>query len=188
MKITDDEIAQLRRYRTHPDEDDIRYKQIIKQKLLKNNKIIYLLNNKELEDCEAGNDEYFGEDSNIRPFFIIPQTQTNVMNFICFECSFDYISRSNSIMKTQEIFFYILVEQKNAIEKLTSVARHDLIAAEIINDFNGCNDFGTQLKLVSNKPSVMDNNYIARTLIFHQETPNSITKNGKTFGLRNGGY
>lgn len=186
MKLTDEEIEQLRHYRNNPDEDDVRYKQIIKQKLMKNNKIIYLLNNKELEEAEAENDEYFG--TNIFPVFMIPNTQTDVQNYICFECSFDYISRSNSIIKRQEIIFYILCEEKNILEKLTNVARHDLIAAEIINDFQGCNDFGTQLKLVSDKPSVTDNNYATRTLIFHQETTNSITKNGRVINLKNGGY
>lgn len=182
--ITKEELEELRRYKTIPDENDIIYKEIIKQKLLTNNKLIYLLNNKELEDAGAENDEYFG--TNILPYYLIVPIQSAVNNFICYECSFENVSRPNSIIKIQEIIFYILVEQKNIIEKATYCARHDLIAAEIINTFNGCNDFGTQLKLISDVPGVTDNNYALRTLRFHQETPNSLTKNGKSFNLRSG--
>ena len=77
-----------------PNEDDIRYKEIIKQKLLEDDILIWLLNNKKLEDAEAENDEYFGE--NIRPEFIIPETQTNVKNFVCFEVSFEDTARYNT--------------------------------------------------------------------------------------------
>lgn len=183
MKLSEEDKKILLHYRNEPDEDDIRYKEIIKQKLLNNNRIIYLLNNKELEDKDASNDDYFG--INILSYFLIAPTQTNVQNFICFECSFDDIIKYNSAMKTQEIIFYVLCEQKNIIEKTTSCARHDLLAAEIINMFQGCNDFGNQLKLVSDKPSTTDSNYATRTLIFEQITPNSLTRaDGKSFNLR----
>ena len=182
--ITDKEIEELRKYRSQPDDDTIYYKQIIKNKLIRNNKIIYLLNNKELEDAEAENDEYFGE--NIKPFYIIPEGQSKVNNYICFECSFENVSRQNAIIKFEEIKFYILVEQQNALEELTSCARHDLIAAEIKKDFNGCNDFGTQLKLSSDQAYTTDNNFILRILSFHQEAPNSLTKDGKVINLRSG--
>ena len=36
MKLTPEELAELRRYRNEPDEDNVRYKQIIKKKLLAN--------------------------------------------------------------------------------------------------------------------------------------------------------
>ena len=183
MTLSEEDKKILLHYRNEPDEDDIRYKEIIKQKLLKNNRIIYLLNNRELEESEASNDEYFG--INILPYFLISSTQTNVQNFICFECSFDDTIKYNSAMKVQEIIFYCLCEQKNIIEQATSCARHDLLAAEIINMFQGCNDFGNQLKLVSDKPSVTDNNYATRTLIFEQIGPNSLTRiDGKSFNLR----
>ena len=36
--------------------------------------------------------------------------------------------------------------------------------------------FGTQIHIVSDKPIAVDNNYVSRTLIFEQTTPNSIIK------------
>ena len=184
MKLTDKELAELRRYRNEPDEDDVRYKQIIKKKLLSNNKIIYLLHNKELEDEEAEADEYLG--INILPFYLIAPVQSNVQNFICFETSFENVSRENSVIKLQQIIFYILCHKSDILVAELSSARHDVIAAEIVNMFQGCNDFGTQLKLMSDKPSVTDNDYSTRTLVFSQLTTNSITTDGRVINLRTG--
>jgi len=58
------------------DSDDIRYKEIIKQNLINNDLIIYLLNNKELEDTEADPSDYLG--INILPYFLVHPTQHNV--------------------------------------------------------------------------------------------------------------
>lgn len=184
MELTKEELQQLRDLRNKSDEDDIRYKQIIKQKLINENKIIYLLHNKELEDAEAEPDEYLN--TCILPYYLISPTQTSVKNYLCFETSFDYVSRMNSAIKYQEIIFYILchVDDINVAE--ISVPRHDLIGAVLIDMFNGCNDFGNQLKLVSDKPSVVDTNYACRTLIFDQQTTNSLTVNGKLKNLRSG--
>ena len=46
--LTEDDIRILRHYKNEPDEDNVRYKEIIKQKLLNNNRIIYLLNDEQL--------------------------------------------------------------------------------------------------------------------------------------------
>ena len=182
MRISEKQLDELRRLRNEPDEADVRYKQIIKKKLLEDEKIIYLIHNKELEDVEP--DEYLG--INILPYYLIAPIQTNVKNFICFETSFDEVSRGNSVMKIQQIIFYILCHHSDINVAELSSARHDLIAAELINIFQGCNDFGTQLKLMSNKPSVVDNDYSARTLIFEQITTNSITNEKRTMNLRSG--
>lgn len=181
--LTDEDIKILRHYKNEPDEDNVRYKEIIKQKLLNNNRIIYLLNDEELKESEAENDEYFG--ICILPMFLIAPTQHKVRHFICYETSFSGVMRNNSALKAQEIIFYVMCEQKDLIVKELGIARHDLIAAEIINMFNGCNDFGNQLKLVACKPSVTDTNYATYTITFEQYTPNSLTRaDGKSFNLR----
>jgi len=184
MKLSDKELRKLRDYRNIPDEDDIRYKQIIKEKLIEDNVIAYLLHDQELESSEAEPEEYINQI--ILPYFLVPGVQTKVRNYLCFETSFDYVSRDNSIIKYQQIIFYILCHKDDMNVAEVSVPRHDLISAVLIDKFNGCNDFGTQLKLVSNKPSIVDNDYPSRTLIFENHTTNSITKNGRTMGLRIG--
>ena len=118
MSITEKELEELRRLRNEPDEVDVRYKQIIKQRLLTNNKIIFLIHNKELEDAEP--DEYLGV--NILPYYLIAPTQTNVKNYICFETSFDEVSRGNSVMKIQQIIFYILCHHSDISIKLIPIS------------------------------------------------------------------
>lgn len=184
MKLTEKELAELRRYRNEPDEDDVRYKQIIKKKLLENHKLLYLLHNKELEETDASPDDYFGE--NVLPYFLLPQVLHNVQHYLCFETSFENVSRGNSVMKIQRIIFYILCYQADIIVQEIGSPRHDLIAAELINMFQGSNDFGTQLKLMSDIPSTTDKDYATRTLTFAQITTNSITNDGRVTSLRTG--
>ena len=182
-KLTPEQKQYLIDLKKKPNEDDIRYKEIIKQKLLDDDILIWLLNNKKLEDDEAENDEYFGV--NIKPTFIIPDTQTDVQNFVCFEVSFDDTARYNPAIKYQEIIFYILCHEANEIVEEIGAARQDLIAGILIDKFNGSNVFGNQLKLVSDKPSVTDTKYSTRTLVFEQKATNSLTKaDGQTFNLR----
>ena len=181
MELTDKQIAELRAYRNKDDEDDIRYKEIIKKMLISNDKIIYLLHNEELEEADVDNDEYLN--NNILPYYLIEPTQSSVKNFLCFETSFDEVSRYNSVIKYQQVIFYCLCHHSDIIEKYTNTSRHDLMAAVLIDMFQGSNIFGTQLKLISNKPSVVDTNYACRTLVFEQQTLNSL---GKPGGLRVG--
>ena len=178
------EIEQLRQYRTKPDKDDVFYKELVKKELLKDDRLIYLLNNKELEDAEAENDEYFGV--NILPMYLISPTQHSTKNFVCFETFVENVSRENSIIKYQELVFYVLCHESDLIVKECGSARHDLLASVLIDIFQGSNLFGNQMKLISNKPSTTDNDYATRTLIFSQWTSNYPMKNGKVTNLRVG--
>ena len=56
------------------------------------------------------------------------------------------------------------------------MARHDLLAALIMDEFNLSNCFGTQIKCVSDKASVVDTDYACRTLIFEMEAPTNLVK------------
>ena len=180
MELSNEQIQYLRSLKQLPDSDDIRYKEIIKKSLIENPYIIYLLNNKELEEVEADPSDYLGV--NILPFYMIHPTQHNVQNFICFDTEVRELDRYNSKMKQQRIIFYILCEEKNNIEKQTGIARHDLIASVILDIFNWTNLFTEQVHCVSNIASVVDNDYACRTLIFEQYTDNNLakTRNGVT--------
>ena len=184
MELSQEQIQELRDLKKVVDSDDIKYKEIIKKTLINNDLIIYLLNNKELEDNDADPSDYLGV--NILPYYMIHPTQSNVQNYICYETTFNELQRYNSNIKKQQIIFYVLCEEKNNIEKTTGIARHDLISALIINMFNWTNLFGAQIHLVSDVPSVIDSDYSCRTLIFEQDTDNNLakTKNGVTSMLR----
>lgn len=199
-------LDKLRAYAETPDDDNIRYKEKIHDALLNNAELLYALNNEELEselfdgdklniDEDTGEllgevDRYFGDNSNIRPYLFIPDTQTDVKHYVCYQVAFDELPRYSNIQKYTEITFNIFVNGKDRTDKLTGIPRHDLIASIIRDRFNWSNIFGMQTHLVSSKESTTDNNYLVRTLIFQVVDTNGIykTSNGKTsvmnYGIR----
>lgn len=169
IKTMNEEMIDLKKY---VGSDDIQYKDIIRKKLISNPKIIHYLNDPDLdEDCP---EDYFWK--HIYPYYLLIETQTKKNNYICFETSFDDVSRFNDVLKMGQIVFYIVCDSKDIKEESTGIPRHDLLASLIIDEFNWSNEFGTQIKLVSDRPVSIDSQYIGRTLIFEQLTPNSIVK------------
>lgn len=191
-------LDKLRAYADTPDDDNIRYKEKIHDVLLNNAELLYALNNEELEselfdgnelniDKETGEllgevDRYFGDNSNIRPYLFIPDTQTDIKHYVCYQVVFDELPRYSNIQKYTEITFNIFVNGKDRTDKLTGIPRHDLIASIIRERFNWSNIFGMQTHLISSKESTTDSNYLVRTLIFQIVDTNGIvtTQNGKT--------
>lgn len=187
MELKPIELDYLRSLKTLTDSDNIRFKEIIKKKLIDDPMIIYLLNNKELEDSEADPSDYLG--INILPYYLIHSTQHNCQNYICYEVQTREEHRFNKTIKTGQVIFYILCDEKNGIEKNTGIARHDLLAALITKIFNWSNIFGKQIHLVSDVPSVTDTDYSTRTLTFEGELPNNLVKSdvsNKTTTVING--
>ena len=176
MEWTKEDAAFLREYRNTLDSDDIKLKEEIKHRLLNDKYIIRVLNNKELEANNAEPDDYFGV--NILPYYYIPGTQSNSKNFICYECTSEPRSRWDAVTveKYQRIVFYILCEQKNIIEKTTSLARHDLLAALLMRVFNFEVFSCGRIYLMSDIPNVVDNDYISRTLTFQAKTDSNLVK------------
>lgn len=172
------DINSLLKYKTNPDNDNVRFKEIIKSKLVNNEAIIYLLNNEELQKAEAEPSEYFNV--NILPYYILAPVQSNVQNYICYEVSFDEENRFNEVLRYGQITFYILCNHRNIIEKSTGIARHDLLAALITDEFAWSKCFGQTIKLVSDRPSVVDNNFSTRTLVFEGQFTNSIVSTDNT--------
>ena len=206
-----DLLNKLRAYKTTPDDDVILYKQKIKNALVSNPCLLYALDDKELESelfDKHGNinwewnedtkqyeplgewDRYFGSDSLIRPFLFIPDTQTTVKCYICYQVEFNEMPRYNNIEKYTLIIFNIFVHGDDRVDKLTGIPRHDLIASIIREKFNWSSIFGMQAKLISSKESTTDNNYICRTLTFQVLDLNGIvnTPYGQETQIRNNEY
>lgn len=174
MLLTEEQIKTLRGYKEYSDDDNIRIKEICKKTLISDPLIIYLLNNKELEEADADPTEYIGV--NILNNFMIHPTQHNVQNFICLATGTYEELRYNEAIKIMQVVFYVLCEEKTNIEKLTGIGRHDLISARIKDAFNWSNKFGTQCVLVNEREDVTDNDYATRTLTFEMETPKNLVK------------
>ena len=114
-----DLLDKLRAYADNPDDDNIRYKEKIHDALLSNAELLYALNNEELEselfdeddnlliDEETGEllgevDRYFGDNSNIRPYLFIPDTQTDVKHYVCYQVAFDELPRYQRYQNIQK--------------------------------------------------------------------------------------
>lgn len=198
-----DLLNKLRVYKTTPDDENIQYKKKIEKALMLNPCLLYALNEKSLESelfDDDGNinwewnedtkeyeplgewDRYFGGTSNIRPYLFIPDTQTEVKHYICYQVSFDEMPRYQDTLKYTNVTFTIFVHGNDRNDKLTGIPRHDLIASIIRERFNWSNIFGMQTHLISSKEFTTDNNYLARTLVFQVIDTNGIvnTTNGKT--------
>ena len=207
----DNLLNKLRAYKTTPDDENIQYKKKIEKALMLNPCLLYALNEKSLESelfDDDGNinwewnedtkeyeplgewDRYFGGTSNIRPYLFIPDTQTEVKHYICYQVSFDEMPPYQDTLKYTNVTFTIFVHGNDRNDKLTGIPRHDLIASIIRERFNWSNIFGMQTHLISSKESTTDNNYLVRTLVFQVVDTNGIynTSNSKTsivnYGIR----
>lgn len=187
MEWTKEDKKRLLEFRKNLDSDDIRLKQEIKDRLLANRNILHVLNNDNLSTVDATPNDYYGV--NILPYFIIPDTQTEIQNFICYETAWNQIPR-NDVNKLQNIVFYILCERRGGIDKETALPRHDLLAALIEKEFNWEILSCGRIAQVSSKSSVTDNNYITRTLTFECATDRNIVKTmgGKPSIINHGGF
>ena len=169
-------IKQMIQYKKQNGREDIFYKEIIKKKLVNNQLILTALDAPDL-DPEDDPDAYVGK--YIIPYYVLPDVKTQAQNIICFETSMTEQPRYNTTQKYQQIIFYILADPKNIYDRETGIARHDLLAALIQDEFDWSNDFGFQVHLVSNRPYAVDSNkYVLRTLIFEQTTPNGYSNLG----------
>lgn len=189
-----DLLNKLRAYRTTPDDENIQYKKKIEKALMLNPCLLYALNEKTLESelfDDDGNinwewnkekkeyeplgewDRYFGSNSNIRPFLFIPDTQTEVKHYICYQVSFQDTVKYQPGLKDTLVTFTIFVHGNDRMDKLTGIPRHDLIASIIRERFAWSNIFGMQTHLISNRESTTDNNYLVRTLVFQLTDLNS---------------
>ena len=189
-----DLLNKLRAYRNTPDDENILYKKKIEKALMLNPCLLYALNEKSLESelfDDDGNinwewndetkeyeplgewDRYFGSNSNIRPFLFIPDTQTEVKHYICYQVSFQDTVRYQPGLKDGLVTFTIFVHGNDRVDKLTGIPRHDLIASIIRERFAWLNIFGMQTHLASNRESTTDNNYLVRTLVFQLSDLNS---------------
>lgn len=182
MEWTANDTEKLRAWRNLIDSDNIKIKEKIKEELLNNKAIIHVIGNKELEEEDAEPEDYYGV--NIFPFYNIKAIQTKAACFICFDTSFEMARyATNPTEKNQEIYFYILCHVDVVKDDDTGLAKHDLLAALITDQFNWTNKFGKDLHLVSDRPYTVDNNYILRTLVFRQTTYNNLVKSTNTLGV-----
>lgn len=153
------------------DDDIIRAKRIIEDRLLHDADIITALHNEDIGYDPDRLTEYLN--TNIYPYVRIPGTQDKAKNYICYQIDDIEETRFNEVMKLQYIEFVVMVHGDD-IDTPWGMKRHDLLGYLIRDVFNWSNMMGMQLKCIYNRESVMDVNYSCRTLKFATTKPNSL--------------
>lgn len=174
MEWTNDDRLALLSFRDIIDDDNIKIKQEIKKKLLNNRFIIHVLNNKKLEEVDAEPEDYF--EINIKPYYFIPDVITDSNNFICYTTSYDELNRYNKATKYFEITFTVMCYVRDNFDIETSLPRHDLLGALILDEFNFYPFPGGRIQCISNTEKVVDSSYIIRSITFQQITDNNLVK------------
>lgn len=168
--------------------DDIdRYKYFIMKLLTENQDILHTLHNKELEskytDSETkliNGDAYI--DVNIYNFLKIPDAQSTVKNFICFEV--DDIEKpryGDGLLKKNIIFRTVSHDDDYRTD--WGIPRQDLLSLIIKSVFDWTNLFGMHLELVSNRGRVADNGYYYRDMIYETTVPNNLVNKAMNGGV-----
>lgn len=185
-------LEKLQKYAKNPDDDNIRIKDQIRDILLHTPELLYALHNEELEPelfDEDGNlnvDEngeplgdwsaYFGSSSNIRPYIFIPETQTDVKHYVCYQTSTNELVGHNNKEKVMLVTFTIFIHGSDPEDIYTGIPRHDLIASIIREKFAWIGLEISNPVPTNNRETITDNNYIVRTLSYEIILPNSLVK------------
>jgi hypothetical protein len=169
--ITKEQESRLFALRTGVDDDNIRIKEIIKQKLCESQELIHILETPDLDEDTP--EDYVGK--SILPFVRLPEIQYEVNNYICFQVDLIEDHPYNNALGIGNITFVIFCEEKNITTKY-GIARHDLLGYLVKEIFNWSNIFGNQVKLVYDKESVTDTHFSCRTIKFELISPNSLAK------------
>lgn len=168
-------------------DDTERYKYQIMNMLTNNQDILWTLHNKTFEKDENGNintsKELNGDcyrDVNIFSFLKIPDVQSEVKNFICFEV--DDVSVPYDSMIKKNITFRT-ISHLDDFKTDWGIARQDLLAAIIKNEFDWSNIFGMHLEKVYDKGRITENGYYYREFIYETIVPNNLVNKSKNGGV-----
>lgn len=154
------------------DDSNIRMKKIIEDRIIKDPRIIHVLNCSELDPLEP--DTYLGKA--IKPYVRIPETQDKVHNYICYTVDINHKGNlRNKTLKDIYVTFTVFCEEQT-IDTEFGVSRHDLLGYLIKDDFNWSNMFGAQSAIVYDQESVTDTHFSVRTIKFEIKGLKDIVK------------
>lgn len=174
-------------------DDNERYKYRIMKMLTENQDILWTLHNKVLEENsyttkdEDGNEiEMLNGDAyrnvSIFNFLKIPEIQSTVKNFICFEVNDVEQPRYNKDLIIKNIIFRTVSHDDDYITDW-GIARQDLLALIIQSEFDWTNAFGLHIEKISDRGRVAENGYYYREFIYETTIPNNLINKAKNGGV-----
>ena len=174
-------------------DDNERYKYRIMKMLTENQDILWTLHNKALEENsyttkdEDGNEiEMLNGDAyrnvSIFNFLKIPEIQSTVKNYICFEVNDVDQPRYNKDFIIKNIIFRTVSHEDDYITDW-GIARQDLLATIIQSEFDWTNAFGLHLEKVTDRGRVAENGYYYREFIYETTIANNLVNKAKNGGV-----
>lgn len=172
--MTEDRLKLIQNIHKDHKIDEITYcKYAIQQKLFADPDLIELLHNKELLEQDAPPEDY--KNVNIFSFMKIPDTQSTVKNFICFEVDDTEPSLQNNVI-IKKIVRFRAISHQDDIETGYGIDRQDLIALVIKDIFNWSTLLNMQMKKIYDKGNVAENGYYYRDIHYVLEMTNSLQR------------
>ena len=156
--------------------DDIElYKYKIMQMLTEDTDLISALHNHELAG-HKGDDYRF---VNIFNFLKIPDTQSTVKNFVCFEVNdVEQPRYTEGLMKKYIIFR--TVSHEDDVQTAYGIARQDLLALIIKNKFDWSQVFGMHIEKIHDNGKISENGYYYREFIYETTATNNLVNKAKS--------
>jgi len=166
--------------------DDIeKYKYIILKVLTEDQDILHTLHNKDLQEKYTDEKGIINGDAyrnvSIYSFLKIPDSQSTVKNFICFEVDDVEIPRYSEVLIKKNIIFRT-ISHENDYKTDWGINRQDLLAAIIKYKFDWTNIFGMHIEKVYDKGRVAENGYYYREFIFETTVLNNMVNKAKNTG------
>lgn len=165
-------------------DDNERYKYRIMQMITNNQDILWTLHNESLEnpnnDGELNGDAY--RNVSIFNFLKIPDIQSTVKNYICFEVNDIEQPRYNKDFIIKNIIFRTVSHEDDYITDW-GIARQDLLALIIQSEFDWTNAFGLHIEKVSDRGRVAENGYYYREFVYETNIPNNLVNKAKNGGV-----
>lgn len=174
-------------------DDNERYKYRIMKMLTENQDVLWTLHNKELEEKSYATKDKDGNeiemlngdtyrDVSIFNFLKIPEIQSTVKNFICFEVNDVEQPRYNKDLIIKNIIFRT-VSHDDDYKTDWGIARQDLLALIIQSEFDWTNAFGMHIEKVSDRGKVAENGYYYREFVYETTIPNNLMNKAKNGGV-----
>lgn len=146
-------------------------KEKIFKDLCKDPDIFELLDNPVLKEKKALPEDYYYV--NIFPFLKIPDTQSKVKNFICYEID-DLEDVSSNETKLRRQIKFRVVSHEQAVQTPYGVPRQDLLAMLINERMQWSELLGARMKKVYDAGKVSENGYYYRNMYYEQIVSNNI--------------
>ena len=171
-------------------DDNERYKYKIMKMLTENQDVLWTLHNAELEEKfafkdENGNIKLNGDtyrNVSVFNFLKVPDIQSRVRNYICFEVNDIEPPRYNDALIIKNIIFRT-VSHDDDYKTDWGIARQDLLALIIQSEFDWTNAFGLHIEKISDRGKIAENGYYYREFVYETTVANNLVNKAKNGGV-----